>query len=70
MMALNTAAPGVRLGDGASQRLADLRQAWGRYKLYRATLKELRALSPRDLEDIGILPGDIHAIARQAAGWA
>ncbi len=62
-----------RTVGGASiwQRLSDLtlgaahRRAQDR--AYRSTVRELSALSSRDLADMGIHRADIHDIARQAA---
>jgi uncharacterized protein YjiS (DUF1127 family) len=53
------------------QRLSDLiagfshRQA--QHRAYHSTVRELTALSNRDLTDMGIDQADIHTIARQAA---
>ncbi len=58
-------------GTSLWQRLSDLtlgaahRRAQDR--AYRSTVRELSALSSRDLADMGIQRADIHAIARQAA---
>jgi uncharacterized protein YjiS (DUF1127 family) len=53
------------------QRLSDLTSSLGerraQQRTYRSTVRELSALSHRDLTDLGIHPADIHAIARQAA---
>ena len=38
------------------------------WKRYSRTISELQALSHRELDDLGIAPGDIKQIARQAAG--
>lgn len=62
-----------RAAGGASiwQRLSELtlgaahRRA--QQRAYHATVRELSALSHRDLTDMGIHPADIHAVARQAA---
>lgn len=37
------------------------------HRRYRQTLAELRALSRRDLDDIGVSPYDVRRIARDAA---
>jgi uncharacterized protein YjiS (DUF1127 family) len=37
---------------------------------YRATVAELTALTDQQLADVGVLPGQIHAIARQLARQA
>ncbi|WGF89452.1 DUF1127 domain-containing protein [Marinivivus vitaminiproducens] len=44
-----------------------LRNSFGERRRYSQTLRELRSLSTRDLEDIGISPADLHRIARDAA---
>lgn len=53
------------------QHLSDLNAARSerraRYLAYRSTLKQLNALSSRDLTDIGIHPADIERIAEEAA---
>ena len=38
------------------------------WKRYNRTVNELQALSLRELDDLGIAPGNIKQIARQAAG--
>lgn len=58
---------------GASlwQRLSDLAAALAerraRRQAYLSTLRELNAMSSRDLLDVGVHPADIQAVARQAA---
>ncbi|MCV2865837.1 DUF1127 domain-containing protein [Albidovulum sediminicola] len=47
--------------------LRNLQDARGRYKVYRQTVKELNALSDRDLYDLGISRASINAIATEAA---
>lgn len=47
--------------------LADYRAKAARRKLYRETLHELRALSARDLADLGLHKSMINRIAYQAA---
>jgi len=37
---------------------------------YRTTVAELSALTDQQLADVGVLPGEIHAIARQLARQA
>lgn len=59
--------------DGTSirQRLSDLAAGLGQrraqHQAYRSTVRELTAMSNRDLTDIGVHPADIRTIARQAA---
>ncbi len=38
-----------------------------RWRRYRDTVRELRNLSVRELDDLGIRPGDIDRLAREAA---
>ena len=62
-----------RAVDGTSirQRLSDLAAGFGQrraqHQVYRTTVRELSALSNRDLADMGIHAADIPTIARQAA---
>lgn len=52
---------------GAARGFTGLSRAFAEYRLYRATLTELRALSRRDLVDLGISAYDLKRIAREAA---
>ncbi len=36
-------------------------------QIYNTTRRELQSLAPRELDDLGIAPGDIDTIAREAA---
>lgn len=45
----------------------DIAERIAKYRLYRATMTELSALSDRELADLGLSHADIGAIARQAA---
>lgn len=58
-------------GASVRQRLSDLNaslaQRRAERRAYRSTVRELSAMSSRDLTDIGVHPADIHDIARQAA---
>jgi uncharacterized protein YjiS (DUF1127 family) len=38
-----------------------------RWRRYRDTVRELKNLSPRELNDLGIMPADISRLAREAA---
>lgn len=43
---------------------------YGRYRQwrrYRETVRELKALSTRELNDLGIMPADISRLAREAS---
>ena len=65
-------ASGIRGGEaGLSDRISavanDLKDKWGRYKVYRQTLRELGELSDRDLSDLGIHRSQISSIALEAA---
>ena len=58
-------------GTSFSSRLAslrgDLQARYARHRLYRTTLNELRGLTTRELNDMGIGAGDIDRIAYEAA---
>lgn len=47
--------------------LSDWKDARAKRALYRQTIRELRALSTRELDDLGIGRGEIISLARQAA---
>ncbi len=40
---------------------------WSAYRVYRRTLDELRSLSDRDLNDLGLSRFNIREVAREAA---
>ncbi len=42
-------------------------EKWAQNKVYRETLNELRALSDRDLSDLGLSRANIRYVAREAA---
>ncbi len=44
-----------------------LAEARAKSRMYHSTRRELLGLNQRELDDLGIAPGDINAIARQAA---
>lgn len=46
---------------------ADLKEAMAKRAIYRETVKELSALSTRELSDLGIARCEIQSIAREAA---
>ena len=47
--------------------IADLKDAWARYSVYRETMDELRTLSARELADLGLSKSGIRAVAYEAA---
>lgn len=51
-------------GNGAFNRI---RTAIAQYRVYRQTLNELRSLSTRELNDLGIAQGNVREIARASA---
>lgn len=55
------------LRDRLSELLADLREGLARRRVYRQTQDELRALSDRELADLGICRSMITRIAIEAA---
>lgn len=54
-------------GAGLGTLVATLRSAWARHRLISRTSNELRALSDRELADLGIHRSMIGQIAREAA---
>ena len=50
-----------------NQKRTQIQTALAKRKVYHATHSELSALSDRDLQDLGILRGDINRLAREAA---
>lgn len=58
-------------GASLSERITGLRASlsdrYTKYKVYRATLSELGALSERDLSDLGLHRSAIRSIAQDAA---
>lgn len=53
--------------DRVSAVLKAFGEARAQRKVYKTTLNELRALSARDLSDLGISPSEIPFLAREAA---
>jgi len=45
----------------------DFARAYRRWRKYRESFEQLARLSDRDLRDIGVRRGDIHAIALKSA---
>lgn len=50
-----------------SELRSNLAERYARRAIYRNTLAELRSLGRRELNDLGIAPGDLERIAREAA---
>lgn len=44
----------------------NLFRAYNNWRRYRTTVNELNRLSPRELNDLGILPSEIPFVARKA----
>lgn len=65
MMSDYTQAHAGRVGWTAP--FAALRDAFGRYRLYRRTQAELNALTTRELDDLGIARSMITRLAYEAA---
>jgi hypothetical protein len=61
----------VSTGLGLGTRLADIGKdlagAWRAHCVYRQTLTELQALSPRELTDLGLTPSMLRTVALEAA---
>lgn len=68
-MAYVTGARGgsVGLTDRIAGMARELADRWRRYRVFRETMRELEALSDRDLADLGIHRSQIASIAREAA---
>ncbi|WP_424941821.1 DUF1127 domain-containing protein [Aliiroseovarius crassostreae] len=68
-MAYATEILNARVGfvDRLIARFADLKDAMAKRAIYRETVKELNALSTRELDDLGIARGEIQHIAYKAA---
>lgn len=47
---------------------ADIARRYAQRRLYRQTVRELAALSPRELDDLGLSRSDITRVARQSTG--
>jgi uncharacterized protein YjiS (DUF1127 family) len=45
----------------------DLAEAWRAHRVYRQTLRELQALSLRELNDLGLNPSTLRTVALEAA---
>lgn len=68
MIYTNTARPGNgTLLDRLAAIVGRMQQAIDRRRIYERTLRELRALSDRDLADLGLHRADLHEVAREAA---
>ena len=64
MSALNTNTSAITLmAHHATQNVSGLWLRFRRYRLFRKTLTEMQAMSPRELADFGINKCDIHRIA-------
>lgn len=63
----STRAVGVSLSDRLVATLTVLRAAIQRRRVYDQTRRELKALSDRDLADLGIHRSMIRTVAREAA---
>jgi uncharacterized protein YjiS (DUF1127 family) len=68
MAYVNTSrAASVSLADRFAGSFAALKAAYARRAVYTQTLRELNALSDRELADLGIARSTITAVAREAA---
>lgn len=57
----------TRIGAALANLRAERKARAQRNAVYRSTLRELQALTPRELADVGVAPSDIEDIARRAA---
>ena len=68
MAQVNATLRGTRtFGERAQALIVSFRQAAQRRAVYRRTLRELKALSVRELADLGLHPSIIEEVAREAA---
>jgi uncharacterized protein YjiS (DUF1127 family) len=51
-----------------SRKSNNLFDRYRRWRRYRDTVRELQALSSYELNDLGVHRGEIHRLAREAAG--
>lgn len=47
--------------------VAEAREAWGKYRVYRATFNELMELSDHELADLGLSRHSVRSIAYESA---
>ena len=57
----------LSLGNRLAEIRKDMATAWRAYSVYRQTLRELQALSMRELNDLGLNPSMLRSIAMEAA---
>lgn len=57
----------ITLGDRLTEIRTQAAEAWGNWRVYRRTLNELAALSPRELADLGLHRSMLRRIALEAA---
>jgi len=68
MALLNATLSGTpRLSERVQAVLASLKQAARRRAVYKRTVRELRALTEREMADLGIHPAMINEVAHEAA---
>ena len=57
----------LSFGDRIAEIRKDIVEAWRAYRVYRQTLAELQALSPRELNDLGLNYSMLQSVALEAA---
>lgn len=62
-----SASNGLGLGTRLAEIARDLAGAWRAHLVYRQSLAELQALSPRELADLGLTPPMLRSVALEAA---
>lgn len=62
-----TISHGIGLGTRLTEIGKDIVAAWRAHRVYRETLAELQALSPRELADLGLNASMLRSIALEAA---
>jgi len=57
----------LSLGTRFAEIRKDMVEAWRAHSIYRQTMRELQALSPRELTDLGLNGSMLRSIAMEAA---
>lgn len=63
----NRTTAALSFGNRLAEIRKDLADAWSAHRIYRQTLRELQALSLRELNDLGLNPSMLRTIALEAA---
>ncbi len=67
MAFLTQTRPNAALTERATALFSDVAERFARYRVYRHTLNELRSMSKRELDDLGLNPSILKSVAYEAA---